>query len=156
METSANWVTACAAPAGSRFDFVISTEDADESKLVGVNIDQEDVVWEVEAEARVHDLCFLPDGRHLVAGGDSGVLELWDTEGDEPIQQLDLREDPVLAGEFGENEKGGGGGLILTTPTLDGESYPPWTIHSLDVAPNGSFATLGLANGLVLEVGIER
>jgi hypothetical protein len=42
--------------------------------------------------------------------------------------------------------------IILTAPVLDEESYPPWTIHCLDVACDGSFAVVGLANGLILRV----
>jgi WD40 repeat protein len=154
METSANWVTACAAPAGSRFDFAISAVDADASTLIGVNLDRPEPLWEATAEARVHDLCFLPDGRHLLAGGDAGTLELWDTARDDAPQRLSLRAEPSLAGEF-TTGSGRRSGLILTTPTLDEEFYEPWTIHSLDVAADGSFAVLGMANGLVARVALE-
>jgi WD40 repeat protein len=153
METSANWVTACAAPAGSKVDFVLSTLDADECRLVGANLDRAEPVWDVETESRIHEVCFLPDGRHLLAGGDSGVLELWDTQGGE-ARRLDLRSHPVTAGAISD-DPGPAQGLIRTTPELDDEVYPPWTIHTLDVSADGSFAALGLANGLVLKVALE-
>jgi WD40 repeat protein len=155
METSANWATACAAPPESKLDFVIATVDADGCRLVGVNLDHRDPIWEAGTEARVHDLCFLPDGRHLLTGGESGVLELWDTEGIEAPQQLDVRSDTGYAREFsGEADRSGG--LILTTPTLDGEFQPPWTIHTLEVASDGSFAALGMAAGMVIRVALEN
>ncbi len=155
MDTSANWVTACVAPPGSKFDFVLSTEDADESILVGVNLDSPEPLWQGSANGRVHDLRFLPDGRHLLSGGDSGVLELWDAGGDDAPRRLDLRADAALAGDFGE-DAGRKAGVILTVPTLDDEFHPPWTIHSLDVAPDGRFAVLGMANGMVLRVALDE
>jgi hypothetical protein len=102
----------------------------------------------------VHDLCFLPDGRHLLTGGESGILELWDAESDGPPQQLDLRSEPEVAGDL-DDEPGRSGGLILTTPTLDPEFCPPWTVHSLDVAADGSFAACGMANGMVWRFALE-
>jgi WD40 repeat protein len=155
MDTSANWVTACVAPTGSKFDFVLSTEGADESMLVGVNLDSPEPLWQRSANARVHDLRFLPDGRHLLSGGDSGVLELWDTGNHDAPQRLDLRADPALAGEFDE-DGGRKTGMILTIPTLDDEFHAPWTIHSLDVGHEGTFAVLGMANGMVLRVALDQ
>ena len=155
METSANWVTACAAPSGSKLDLVIATEDCDESRLIGVNLDHSDPVWDVATDSRIHDLCFLPNGRHLLSGGESGVLELWDTEnGKQAAQRLDIRAEGALAGHF-VNESARASNLILTTPTLDGVSHSPWTIHSLDVGAKGDFAAFGLANGMVVRVALE-
>jgi WD40 repeat protein len=153
MDTSANWVSAAEAPAGgSKLDFVLSTEDADDSALVGANLDASEPVWQGLSEARIHAINFLPDGCGLLTGGDAGKLELWNTSTADLPQQIDLRTVGALAGEFGEPPRRKQQ-LILTTPVLDG-SYPPWTIHCVAVAPDGSFGIAGLANGLVLRIDI--
>jgi WD40 repeat protein len=154
METSANWVTGAVAPTGSTVDFLIAAEDADGAMLVGANLDRSEVGWLGRTKGRIHDLAFLPDGRHFLTGGDAGTLELWDMDSYDPSQELHLRSAPALAGRIGEASERGGG-IILTAPVLDEDFYPPWTIHCLDVSRDGSFAVAGLANGLVLRIEID-
>ena len=155
METSANWVTACAAPANSKLDLVIATEDSDESSLIGANLDTAKQLWSGSSEARIHDVAFLPDGRHLLSGGDEGTLELWNLARKGASQKLHLRDAPELAGKIAAPPKRRSG-IILTAPVLDEDSYPPSTIHCLDIAPDASFAVLGLVNGLVLRVELRN
>lgn len=150
METSNNWVTAAAAPLGSKLDFVLAGFDGNNAELIGVNLDSPDAVWRATTEGRVHAVSFLPDGRRLLTCGDTGIVELWDLDSWEDPQQLDLQ--PASGAEPRQVTTG----VMLTRPDLDEEFHQPWTVHTLDVAGDGSFAVFGLAGGEVGTVSLRQ
>jgi WD40 repeat protein len=128
----------------------VSAIDADGGYVLGMKLGKEKPVFERKVDERIHDLDFTPDGHHLIAGGDSGILHLFDTRS-KKTKRIDLNELPEVqampAGSFGP--------MILCTRELEEDAYPSAAIHCLSCAPTGDWAAVGLVGGLVVRVPLQ-
>lgn len=147
-----NLVTSRPAPQGSRADFVVSALDDEGGHLLAIHLDEPDPLWQGHRDDRIHDACFLGDGRHLVSGAGDGFLELWDTEGQaEPLQSIDMEFAEPLRGQFEEPDLLASG-VIHTTPELDPDSSLPWAVQT--VAVGDGFVVAGLVAGHLVRMEI--
>lgn len=122
----------------------------------------------IAAPARVHCLAMSRDGKWLAAGGDDGVVQLWDVPGAKPAVKLSGHADWVLCLAFNSDGKqlasgaidgtirlwdvpGGAkvAGLPVKTP------LPPKAVHSLAFAPDGKGLLYGGADGAVQYVNLQ-
>lgn len=150
VQGSLNLVNARACRAPGKFDMAVSAMDADGGYVLAMKLEKEEPVFEARTEQRLHDLDILPDGRRILAGGDDGILRIFDTRKKKSVQEIDVSQSDAVADLPSETSVSGPG--VLCTKDIDKDFYPPRAIHAVSVSAGGEWAAVGLVGGLVLRV----
>jgi WD40 repeat protein len=151
VEGSWNLVTSRACPVDGKIDFAVSALDADGGVVLGMKLGHEKPVFKRKMDERIHDIDFTLDGRHLLAGGDRGILRIFDTRSKKSAQ-IDLGKLP----EVSALPPGSSSSMILCTRELEHDSYPNAAIHCISCSSTGDWAAVGLVGGLLLKVPLPR
>jgi WD40 repeat protein len=147
VEGSWNLVTSRPSPVKGKIDFAVSALDADGGHVVGMKLGKEEPVFQYDFDERIHDLAFTPDGQHLLAGGDAGVLHMLGARSKKSAK-IELS----VASEVAALPAGSSSPMILCTRELEDDAYPGTAIHCISCAPDSKWAAVGLVGGLVLKV----
>jgi len=112
-------------------------------------------LWDVN----VNSLAFSPDGKVLAAGGNDGVIWLWNTETQSVANRLDFHRDPVLSVAFSPDGKrlaSGSQDTVLLWDVGTGQRLsPPLRAHSAAVTSvafdsDGQWLASSGSNGSVI------
>ena len=151
VQSSLNLVALRPCRNAAHFDFAVSAVDADGAFILAMKLEREKPIFKGKTTQRIHDLDIFADGRHILTGGDDGILRIFDSRS-KKVRDIDLTQSEVVASLSTDEAPSGPG--VLCTKEVDDEYYGPHAIHAVAMGPSDAWAAVGLVGGLVLRVDL--